>query len=123
MKFLRKLLKGLSITTALFVFQACYGTPRWLSETDMTFKVVSAVDGTPLQGVEISTRVYRSEMLDWLLCGYTDEDGTAEVMAGLMDGRSPEFRFKAEGETYAVKDTVISDLSRRIIEIKLSKAQ
>ena len=27
MKWLHKLLKGLSLTAALFVFQACYGTP------------------------------------------------------------------------------------------------
>ena len=27
MKWLRNILKGLSLTTALFVFQACYGTP------------------------------------------------------------------------------------------------
>ena len=28
MKVIRKLLKGLSLTSALFVFQACYGTPQ-----------------------------------------------------------------------------------------------
>jgi len=27
MKWLHKLLKGMSLTAALFVFQACYGTP------------------------------------------------------------------------------------------------
>ena len=27
MKWLRNLLKGMSLTAALFVFQACYGTP------------------------------------------------------------------------------------------------
>ena len=29
MKILRKILKGLSVTAALFVFQACYGTPPY----------------------------------------------------------------------------------------------
>lgn len=29
MKILRKILKGLSVTAALFVFQACYGTPSY----------------------------------------------------------------------------------------------
>ena len=28
MKIIRKILKGLSLTAALFVFQACYGTPQ-----------------------------------------------------------------------------------------------
>ena len=32
MKWLRNLLKGLSLTTALFVFQACYGTPAAIQE-------------------------------------------------------------------------------------------
>ncbi|MBR5101439.1 MAG: hypothetical protein IKX34_09115 [Bacteroidales bacterium] len=30
MKWLHNLLKGLSLTAALFVFQACYGTPEGL---------------------------------------------------------------------------------------------
>lgn len=28
MKIIRKLMKGLSLTSALFIFQACYGTPQ-----------------------------------------------------------------------------------------------
>ncbi len=28
MKWIRRILKGLSLTAALFVFQACYGTPQ-----------------------------------------------------------------------------------------------
>ena len=43
MGFFRNFLKGASLTTALFVFQACYGTPKWLHDEDMSFRVVSAV--------------------------------------------------------------------------------
>jgi len=35
MKWLHNLLKGLSLTAALFVFQACYGTPEPPFEPDI----------------------------------------------------------------------------------------
>ena len=56
MKWLHNLLKGLSLTTALFVFQACYGTPEWLHDNALPFKVVDARTGDPLEGVGISSR-------------------------------------------------------------------
>ena len=69
MKWLRNILKGISLSSALFVFQACYGTPQWLNDVEVKFKLVSSTDNTPLKDVEISTRVYKSENLDWILCG------------------------------------------------------
>ena len=44
MKLLRKILKGISLTSVLFVFQACYGTEPALSMEEVMFKVVSAED-------------------------------------------------------------------------------
>ena len=124
MGFFRNFLKGASLTTALFIFQACYGTPSWLDETDVSFKVVSAEDNSPIKDVSIYTRVYQSENLDWILRGCTDDEGIANVMVGIVEGRSPQLRFEAEGNQYAVKDTVIADLSHsRLIEIKLQKAE
>lgn len=124
MGFFRNFLKGASLTTALFIFQACYGTPSWLDETDVSFKVISAEDGSPIKDVSVYTRVYESENLDWNLRGYTNEEGIANVLVGVMEGRSPQLRFEAEGNQYAVKDTVIADLSHsRLIEIKLQKAE
>lgn len=123
MGFFRNFLKGASLTTALFIFQACYGTPEWLHDVDVSFRVVSAEDGKPLDDVGIYSRVYKSSNLDWILCGYTNESGVANVMAGVIDGQSPEFRFEAGDSTYAVKDTVIADLRQREILIRLQKAQ
>ena len=123
MGFFRNFLKGASLTTALFVFQACYGTPKWLHDEDMSFRVVSAVDETPIENVSIFTRVYKSDNLDWNLCGYTNESGVANVMVGIMDDASPEFRFEAEDGAYAVKDTVIENWYQRTIKIRLQKAE
>jgi len=123
MGFFRNLLKGASLTTALFIFQACYGTPEWLHEEDVSFKVVSAVDNTPIENVGVYTRVYKSDNLDWLLRGYTNESGVANILVGVVDGETPEFRFETEDGSYAVKDTVIADWYKMLIEIRLQKAE
>jgi len=122
MKWLHNLLKGLSLTTALFIFQACYGTPEWLHDSEMSFKVVAAESGDPLEGVNISSRVEAAENLDWIPCGVTDEQGKADVVFGTMDGASPQFRFEMADAEYRVKDTVLTDLQRRVVEIRLVKA-
>jgi hypothetical protein len=123
MKWLHNLLKGLSLTTALFIFQACYGTPEWLHNSVLPFKVVDARTGDPLQGVGISSRVQAAENLDWIPGGVTDENGEALVYFGTMDGAKPQFRIEASGTDYLVKDTVLVDLSYRTVEIMLSKAE
>ena len=124
MNWLRNILKGISLSSALFVFQACYGTPQWLNDVEVKFKLVSSTDNTSLKDVEISTRVYKSENLDWILCGYTDENGFLATFAGLMDENSPEFRFRPPADTgFELKDTVIANPANRIIQIKLKKAE
>ena len=125
MKWFRNLLKGASLTTALFIFQACYGTPAWLSETEVSFKVVSAEDNSPIKDVEVFTRVYNSDLvmgvdLDWNLCGYTEEDGTLDALVGIKEGNDPEFRFKDKEEVYEMKDTVIENLGG-VVLVKLQK--
>ena len=121
MKLFRNLLKGTTLTTAMFIFQACYGTPNWFNDTDIKFKVVSAADDTPLDNVGVYTRVGAYEGYDWNLCGYTGEDGILDAFVGYDERMAPEFRFKAAGDIYEVKDTVIADMTPRTIEIKLRK--
>jgi hypothetical protein len=123
MKWLHNLMKGASLTTALFIFQACYGTPEWMNDRDVSITVVSAEDNAPLKDVEVFTRVYHDENLDWNLCGYTDESGKLETYVGVASPNDPEFRFKAGDVTYQVKDTVIAIPSNGVIEIKLCKAE
>ena len=122
MKWLHNLLKGVSLTTALFVFQACYGTPRWMDDLNVQFKVVSAADETPIEGVEVYTRVTDNDGLDWNLCGYTDAEGVLEAGITYSIETSPQFRFKADETLYEVKDTVVEDISG-VIYVKLQGIQ
>ena len=123
MKWLHNLLKGLSLTTALFIFQACYGTPEWLPDNTLPFKVVAADTGEPLEGARISSRVQAADNLDWISCGVTNEYGEALVFFGTMDGADPQFRIWAPGTEYLVKDTVLTDLRYHDVVISLTKAE
>jgi len=121
MKWLRNILKGASLTTALFIFQACYGTPQWLQDSEVQFQVVSE-DGSPVDDVEIYTKIDVSDDLDWNLCGNTGEDGTLSTVVYYDATNDPQFRVSDPEGRYAVKDTVVADLSGTIV-ITLSKAE
>ena len=124
MKHLRKLLKGISFTAAMFVFQACYGTGEdWYNESNMTFHVVSAEDGSPMANVKIRSQLQAADTTyDWHLLGYTNDEGIASVwVAPDYDGSNQTlFRFVADDPAYAVKDTLINGI-HNTVNIVLSK--
>ena len=122
MKWIRNILKGVSLTTALFIFQACYGTPSWLYDQNVRFKVVSAQDDTPIKDVQVYTRVSANNNLTWNLCGYTGEDGLLDTYVAISVNDSPQFRFNAEGQPYEVKDTTIARLGDLVV-IRLKAKQ
>ena len=124
MKVLRNLLKGVSLTAAMFVFQACYGSEEWYSDTNMNFHVVSAEDGSPMSHVKIRSQLQVGDTAqDWYLLGYTNDEGNASVwVSPNYSGNSQTlFRFVADDPAYAVKDTIINGY-RNTVEIVLSKA-
>ena len=56
-KYIRKIAGGLSFTAALFVFQACYGTPQDFSDdVFIEGKVVSSKTQDPIQGIKVSVK-------------------------------------------------------------------
>lgn len=122
MKWLHNLLKGLSLTTALFIFQACYGTPEGLMEQQMYFKVVEAGSGEPLDSVWIKYRVAPGNQ-EWRVGGRTGELGEAVVWVRDSEYDNLEFRFESDDPSIVAKDTVIVDRKPRIIEIPLLKAE
>ena len=66
---IRKLIGGLSFTTALFVFQACYGTPQdFGADVFIEGLVKSKKTGEPIKGIKVS-------VADNPQYQYTDEDG------------------------------------------------
>lgn len=121
MKWLRNILKGASLTMALFIFQACYGTPQWLHDSEVQFQVV-AQDGSPVDDVEIYTRFADNDDLDWSLCGNTDAAGNLSTVIYFDENNDPQVRVCDPAGRYAVRDTVVSDLDGTIV-ITLSKAE
>ena len=123
MKLLRNLFKCVSLTAAMFVFQACYGTNEWYGETNLTFRVVSAEDGSPLSNVKIRSQVQSDDTIyDWYLLGYTNDEGICSVWVtnDYSDDSQTLFRFVADDPAYAVKDTIINGY-HDTVDIVLSK--
>lgn len=125
MKIIRNLLKGISLTAAMFVFQACYGTERdWYGENNMTFHVVSAEDGSPMPHVKIRSQLQVGDTnQEWYLLGYTNDEGIASVWVdyNYSDNYQTLFRFVADDPDYAVKDTLLNKDYHHDIKIVLSK--
>jgi len=120
MKLLRNILKGASLSTALFIFQACYGVPMDLDEELFQFKFVSAVDGSPIKDVEVSSKNPNDSQ--WRLLGYSGTNGLAQVYLYTSEEASYDFRFNAGDDVYAVKDTTIKVAdSDKVYEIVLQK--
>jgi len=100
----RKLVGGLSFTTALFVFQACYGTPQDFGE-DLYIKGVvrSKTTGNAISGIKVS--VGNSVQYE-----ITDKYGKYGLYTSMADNLKVTFE-DIDGVTngfYEKKDTVIS---------------
>lgn len=120
-KLVRKILKGASLTTALFIFEACYGTPGDIRPMEgYTFSVVSKDDLSPIPGVEIYSKPFKSDFLDWDFCRKTNDEGMATVHVDVSEGQYPQFRFSGNEDIFEPKDTVILK-NADVIEIRLSK--
>ncbi|MCQ2116087.1 MAG: hypothetical protein MJZ07_07780 [Bacteroidales bacterium] len=117
-KWVRNLLKGTSLSTALFIFQACYGMPPGYDpmEIGLVFQVVDADDNQPLEGVGLKARIKGGE---WEEINQTDRWGVVTYID--LDEESADFQFSAEN--YKVKDTSLTDLSSRSILIKMQKTE
>ncbi len=66
-KWIHRGLKGLSLTTALFVFQACYGTPQALDSVPFEDDEVMAVDTLSSDDVIAAEPVEDSETQEQVL--------------------------------------------------------
>ena len=116
MKWLRNLLKGATFATALFIFQACYGTgPAEDYGMDMSFHVVSKKTGDPIPDIIIKTKPQGQS--SWFEVGKTDSQGFAKVYG--LDPNYSGIEFLFEGSEVAAKDTLINDFSKNFHEIRL----
>ena len=127
MKWLHNILKGASLTGALFVFQACYGTPQpalWeeTGTASMSFSLVSHATGKPLEGIEIWGSTGRDHVDRQL--GVTDAKGQCRLeLFYERNLKGPRIIFIDPQEQYVVKDTTLADLRDRDIVVKLDTVQ
>lgn len=100
-KILRKIYGGLSLTTALFVFQACYGTDKdFGNDIKISGIVTSKQSNEPIQGIKVSVQ-------DHYGTSYTDNLGQFVIYTPT----APEYTVKfedvdgTEHGKYLLKDT------------------
>ena len=121
-KWLHNLLKGASLTTALFIFQACYGVPQPALERErgmapMRFSLVSGTTGEPLEGINIKQN---SGYWDPDL-GVTGADGRCSVnIPYFRNEQGPFLSFEDPAGKYMPKDTTLADLREREIVIRMT---
>ena len=114
MKWLRKIFKGISLTAAMFVFQACYGSMDAENYLGITVRVVDAENNMPLQDVKVESqrmKVNRSSHRsheDWRMLGYTDSAGIADIYCYITPNAFDKLRFTAQDSSYAVFDTIVN---------------
>ena len=124
MKILHRLLKGVSLTGALFVFQACYGMPqpeltRETGEALMTFTLLSNADKTPVEGIHVRGASYKNSAAASEL-GVTGADGRCLVRVPYVRNQlGPYIIFEDPEGRYASKDTTLADLREKEIVVKL----
>ena len=126
MKWLRNILKGATLSTALFIFQACYGTPQdaWYNEgglAPMSFSLVSRTTGQPLEGISILASEHGTPERE---IGVTDANGKCQVeIPYIRNIEGPSLRFSDPSGVYQPIDTTLTDLRNRDILIELTAAE
>jgi len=106
----RKLLGGLSLTSALFIFQACYGTPQDMGlDIIIEGKVISKQTNMPVKGIRVSVE-------DKLQYQFTDIDGKFSFYT--ETAKSYKIKFEdidtSENGNFFGKDTVLTSIDKRV---------
>jgi putative lipoprotein (rSAM/lipoprotein system) len=101
---LQKILAGLSFTSVLFVFQACYGTPQDFGlDFLLEGKVVSKTNGSPIKGIKVGIE-------SGLQCVLTNDNGEFSFYVEKADSLQVFFEDidSTENNIYQTLDTLIT---------------
>jgi hypothetical protein len=114
---IRTIIGGLSFTSALFIFQACYGTPQGLrNDLLLEGQVKSKTSGLPIKGIKVSVPDFMQSQL-------TDDNGSFSIYTGVKENLKVQFEDidVAQNGSYALKDTIINPVSQKVfLNITLS---
>lgn len=109
-KFIRKLVGGLSLTTAAFIFQACYGPPQDFGDDIFIEGLVKSKNtGQPIKGIKVSVK-------DNPQYQFTGEDGSFSFYTGIADNCTIRFQDTDADQngSFSDKDTTLTNLSSQI---------
>jgi hypothetical protein len=117
-KFLRKLLGGLSLTTAVFIFQACYGSAQDFGlDVYISGRVRSDKTGLPVKGIRVSVAdnpQYQFTGTDGSFSLYTVQDAECKLLFDDIDS--------GVNGTFSSKDTTLINPAGEIhLEILLKE--
>lgn len=115
---LRKVLGGFSFASALFMFQACYGTPQDINaDILIEGRVKSAKTGIPVEGIKVSS-------IDPNQYQFSDPEGKFSFYT--LRGSNKSIHFEdidsTENGSFVSKDTTLTDLNDHIyLDIELEE--
>jgi hypothetical protein len=104
----RKILGGLSLTSALFIFQACYGTPQDMGlDVFLEGQVKSKKTGMPVKGIKVS-------VTDKMQFEYTNEDGKFSLYTETADSYKVRFEDIDSNQNglFIGKDTLLTNIDK-----------
>jgi len=114
----KRILGGLSLTTALFIFQACYGTPQDIGlDILIEGQVKSGKTEQPIKGIKVSVE-------DKVQYQYTDESGKFSFYT--ESAASYKIKFEdidlSVNGVFLEKDTLLKNIIKKIyLNIKLEE--
>jgi hypothetical protein len=114
----RSILGGISFSTALFIFQCCYGTPQDLLDDVMVQGMVkSKATGEVIQGIKVSVDHTGQHQM-------TGEDGSFGFYVDFANPLKVSFQ-DVDGSTFGSfyqKDTLLQDIWEHVyMEIELDE--
>jgi putative lipoprotein (rSAM/lipoprotein system) len=114
----KRILGGLSLTTALFIFQACYGTPQDMGlDILIEGQVKSGKTEQPIKGIKVSVE-------DKVQYQYTDESGKFSFYTESAASYKIKFEdidLNVNG-IFLEKDTLLKNIIKEIyLNIKLEE--
>lgn len=107
---IRNIIGGLSFTSAMFVFQACYGTPQAFGEDLLVEgQVKSKTSGLPIKGIKVS-------VADKMQSEYTNDDGRFSLYTELRDNVKIMFEDidSTQNGSFLNEDTVVTNMKEKI---------
>jgi len=107
---IRKIVGGLSLTSAMFIFQACYGTPQDFGlDLLVEGQVKSKTSGLPIKGIKVS-------VADNMQYEITNEEGKFSFYTEMLEGLTLQFQDvdSIQNGLYTEKDTVLTEIREKV---------